>query len=408
MDYEVEFRSYLDDAWYNVRLVLDGEKLTVKYSNFPDDQNSVFEPGSFNSLEELKEFQGRFRALSAQLQDNECQKVVKGTEVCAAYTFNSDDVRFYDAVVDDVVSQKHSIENGEEECRCTFILLWQHGLYADCLSSNNIESMCLIQHNAQLDPMVSSFLAIAREKIKAISRSSPLKRKLTFAERWQQGKKCAKTSASRIHPPGAPLGFIPEETEDSWKTRKIGNHYERIGQDADIGGTGRCQVVLINNLDKELSPPTIIDFIHKQTTVSIQAHILPSSLSDTFTSAIIVSNCKENLEKLCEFLESPNHIIMSAKGRPWVVTKKFSWHAAYRTTHEKLILKSQNKLSNRNGGIGDELQVVYSGTGKYGTAKELRDLFMEFSNHQQKLHKRLAAEEAKILQRSVWSIEAND
>ncbi|XP_038703995.1 uncharacterized protein LOC120000158 isoform X3 [Tripterygium wilfordii] len=347
MDYEVEFRSYTDNAWYSVRLVFEGEKLTVKYRNFSDDQDDVFEPGGFNSLEELEEFQGRFRPVSPQLQDSECHKVVKGMVVCAAYTFNPNDVRFYDAIVDEVVPRKHSFENGGEECRCTFILLWQS---AGCLSSNNIESMCLIQQNAQLNPMVSSFLEIARKKYGFVSHmdnpirvsSSPLKRKSTFAERLQQGKKCAKRSPSKIHPSkDLPLGFIAKETQDSWKTGKIGNHYERIEQDADIGGCNRCHVVLINNLDKELSPSTIMEFIHKQTLVSIYAHVLPSSLSETFTSALIVSDCKENLEKLCEFLESPDHIITSARGRPWVVTQKFSWHDACRMSHEKLMFKSQ-------------------------------------------------------------------
>ncbi|XP_038703996.1 uncharacterized protein LOC120000158 isoform X4 [Tripterygium wilfordii] len=365
MDYEVEFRSYTDNAWYSVRLVFEGEKLTVKYRNFSDDQDDVFEPGGFNSLEELEEFQGRFRPVSPQLQDSECHKVVKGMVVCAAYTFNPNDVRFYDAIVDE---------------------------------------------NAQLNPMVSSFLEIARKKYGFVSHmdnpirvsSSPLKRKSTFAERLQQGKKCAKRSPSKIHPSkDLPLGFIAKETQDSWKTGKIGNHYERIEQDADIGGCNRCHVVLINNLDKELSPSTIMEFIHKQTLVSIYAHVLPSSLSETFTSALIVSDCKENLEKLCEFLESPDHIITSARGRPWVVTQKFSWHDACRMSHEKLMFKSQNKIPNRIGGIGNELQVVHSGTGKYRTAKELRDLFMEFANHQQQLHKRLAAAEAEISRRSV-------
>lgn len=57
----------------------------------------------------------------------------------------------------------------------------------------------------------------------------------------------------------------------------------------------------------------------------------------------------------------------------------------------------QKKLQKNNAGIRHELKVVCSGTEEYRRAKELRDLFMEFSCHQERLFKRLALEERKIL-----------
>lgn len=104
--YNMEFRSYPDDAWYNVRVVLEGERgdnLRVKYDNFPDDHDHVFRAESFESKAELYHFIfERFRKLSAQLQDSDCYNVIKGIRVCASHSFSDDDFRFYDAIVEDV------------------------------------------------------------------------------------------------------------------------------------------------------------------------------------------------------------------------------------------------------------------------------------------------------------------
>lgn len=101
-DYDVEFRSLADDAWYSVCTVLDGEKLTLKYQNFSDDDDSIFEVKNLKTLDELEKLKDRFRPISPQLQDNECHKVVGGVVVCVSHSFDGSDNRFYDATVDDV------------------------------------------------------------------------------------------------------------------------------------------------------------------------------------------------------------------------------------------------------------------------------------------------------------------
>ncbi|GFZ05362.1 hypothetical protein Acr_17g0009340 [Actinidia rufa] len=53
-----------------------------------------------------------------------------------------------------------------------------------------------------------------------------------------------------------------------------------------------------------------------------------------------------------------------------------------------------------NRSIVDELKVAHRGTKEYWTAKSRKDLFMDFIEHQHRLHKRLALEEKKILQLS--------
>lgn len=96
----LEFRSQMDDAWYDARIVMDGyDCLRVKFVGFPDDQDEVFDANNLTSFKDIAEFRRRFRPMSVQIQDNECSQVTKGTLVCVAHAICPDDRRFYDAVV---------------------------------------------------------------------------------------------------------------------------------------------------------------------------------------------------------------------------------------------------------------------------------------------------------------------
>lgn len=96
----LEFRSQLDDAWYDARIVMDGyDRLRVKFIGFPDDHDDVFDANNLTSFKDIAEFRRRFRPVSVQVQDNECPQVAKGTLVCVAHAICPDDRRFYDAVV---------------------------------------------------------------------------------------------------------------------------------------------------------------------------------------------------------------------------------------------------------------------------------------------------------------------
>ncbi|RDY07299.1 hypothetical protein CR513_08604, partial [Mucuna pruriens] len=55
-----------------------------------------------------------------------------------------------------------------------------------------------------------------------------------------------------------------------------------------------------------------------------------------------------------------------------------------------------NILQKRKSGESNNLKVVYSGTKEFKIASGLRDLFLAFSEHQERLHKRLALEERRI------------
>ncbi|XP_034908191.1 uncharacterized protein [Populus alba] len=381
-DYDVEFRSLSDDAWYSVCTVLDGEKLTLKYQNFSDDDDCIFEVKNFKTLEEVERLKDRFRPISAQLQDNECHKVVGGVVVCASHSFDGSDNRFYDAVVDDVVHKEHSFEQGGEMCSCTFIVIMQHGPIAGCLVNKTIESLCLVQSYACLDPNLLLFLKMVKERLQNEPCVLENKKSATSFTKWlNQNTKCAKQSPCKKHP--------PDEA-------KSNDHSDWSRDDNDLGGCS--SVFLIDNLDKDISPSTIVEFIRSHTSLSVQACVFPSMSSEMYTQGAIVLNCRKNLEKLSKFLDCQNHIIMSKRGRPWVATENLSGYDSFAVSIQNLMHKYQENWQHKS--TGHALKVVYPGSEEYATAKQLRDLFMEFTEHQRRLHKRLAMEERKILQPS--------
>ncbi|WJX77645.1 hypothetical protein P8452_60932 [Trifolium repens] len=71
-----------------------------KVEKTTDDVDQLFEPSFFGSLEDLQDFEKRFRPLSIQVQDHECGKLIPNVKDCASRHFGPDDLRFWDAVID--------------------------------------------------------------------------------------------------------------------------------------------------------------------------------------------------------------------------------------------------------------------------------------------------------------------
>ncbi|CAJ1964725.1 unnamed protein product [Sphenostylis stenocarpa] len=78
-------------------------------------------------------------------------------------------------------------------------------------------------------------------------------------------------------------------------------------------------------------------------------------------------------EELCGFLDNPNYIITSSTGR-----NKACQFPVY---------------AKGNSAPRNNLKVVYSGTKEFKIASARRDLFLAFSEHQERLLKRLALDE---------------
>ncbi|XP_024026657.1 uncharacterized protein LOC21388354 isoform X3 [Morus notabilis] len=207
--------------------------------------------------------------------------------------------------------------------------------------------------------------------------------KLSFSHHLKQGTRCTNWSLS-------------DSMLSKWI---IGYPCERIGQDTDFGGVDDYYLIVVENLEKDLTPLAMMEFISKEAKVLSQAFILPSLSSDYVTRGNILLDSRRNFERLCDFLENPDQVVVSSNGRPWVITEKMSVRDALLVSIETFALISQKILGKtKNIGSGSGLKVVRRGTVEYTIAKKLSNLYKEFSNHQKKLQKRLIVDEGKIWQ----------
>lgn len=85
-----------------------------------------------------------------------------------------------------------------------------------------------------------------------------------------------------------------------------------------LEGKRNVCMILMGNLDKELSPSTTVEFLHKHTQVSASVFIFSSLSSEIYTRGAIMSQTEQDFQKLYDFLTNPNHIITSSTGRYYV------------------------------------------------------------------------------------------
>ncbi|XP_076884281.1 uncharacterized protein LOC143533343 isoform X3 [Bidens hawaiensis] len=95
------------------------------------------------------------------------------------------------------------------------------------------------------------------------------------------------------------------------------------------------------------------------------------------------------LKRICDFINNPNHFITSFSGRPWIIAEDGLRSEAFNTNLRSLQPKYES-YSRKN-----ELKIVRSGTEEFRKAKQFKDLYMAFHNHQNGLVQRLAMEENK-------------
>lgn len=74
-------------------------------------------------------------------------------------------------------------------------------------------------------------------------------------------------------------------------------------------------VIVIENLEEELSSANIAGFIREKIHISPEVYIYQSLLLKSYTWAVVMGNDKEELKQLRDFLCDPNQIIISSRGR---------------------------------------------------------------------------------------------
>ncbi|CAN1330895.1 hypothetical protein LINPERPRIM_LOCUS35136 [Linum perenne] len=168
---------------------------------------------------------------------------------------------------------------------------------------------------------------------------------------------------------------------------------ESSGDDADIGGH---YALLIDNMEEGISPSTLEQFIKDQISVLVEAHALESLFHEKRIRAVILVNSEHKYQQLCSFLDSPAHF---CSFRPLVVTDKNLGFS--QSNYAQVLLHWQRKWQHTSDEIEEEggLKVVRSGSDAYRRAMELRELFIEFKEHQNTMYGTLSKEEAKIKQR---------
>ncbi|KAI7746456.1 hypothetical protein M8C21_022549, partial [Ambrosia artemisiifolia] len=163
----------------------------------------------------------------------------------------------------------------------------------------------------------------------------------------------------------------------------------------DLGGMketdGRHYYLILENLEKDLCSLSMMNFIQEQTLITAQACVFPSLLSETYARGAILVDSKTDLQSLNEFIENPNHLIVSLSGRPWVIAEdRLTRTGIFNPTNLHSL-----RPKYENFGTKKDLKVVGLGTEAYTTAKRLKDLYVEFRKHCNGLMQRLAIEEKK-------------
>ncbi|XP_073224603.1 uncharacterized protein [Cicer arietinum] len=362
--YTTEFRNFDDDAWYTVMVTMEGKQtLRIKYEKFSDEEDQLFEPSFFESLEALHEFEKRFRPLSVQVQDYECRKLVHGVKV---------------------QERKHSRKK-DAECLCTFILDWLHGPNAGNLTAAEVGDICIVQPVIQLDPTVASFLEIARRVIESKSgqemgayylKDLETSERRSFFERMQKGKQRVKRSALGAYSPEVNL--------------------DRTKEDKELEGKRNVWMILVGNLEKGLCSSTAVEFLQRHAQISATVFIFSSLSSEIYTRGAIMLHTEQNFHKLCDFLTNPNHIITSSTGRPWVIIEKQVGLKNIKASIGTLGPKYENVSQDERSRTSNNLKLVQSGTQEFQISSAMRDLFLEFSDHQVRLHKKLALMEGSV------------
>jgi len=91
--------------------------------------------------------------------------------------------------------------------------------------------------------------------------------------------------------------------------------HDKSIEDKELEGKTNVRMILIENLDKELCPSTVVEFLYKHTHVSASIFIFPSLSFEINTRGTIMSHTEQDFQTLCDFLTDQNYIITSSTGR---------------------------------------------------------------------------------------------
>ncbi|XP_026436319.1 uncharacterized protein LOC113334188 [Papaver somniferum] len=169
---QLDFRSIYDDAWYTVdRLVLSKQNtvLTVKFFEFDEDDDEMFNVKDYKTVNELDQFLNRFRPACLQVQDGECYDMRRGSDVCALLEQGEDDQKFYNGVIESIEREPHTRKGGEERCSSILVVGWLEGPNAWCTEQMGIKRICKLQPGSPLfDYSLACFMKRSRQHLDSL------------------------------------------------------------------------------------------------------------------------------------------------------------------------------------------------------------------------------------------------
>ncbi|KAK9056822.1 hypothetical protein SSX86_024186 [Deinandra increscens subsp. villosa] len=378
VNYDLEFRSTRDDAWYSCGVVLeDGNRLRVKYKDFVQSYNDeVFSVSDFPTGKEIERFLRRFRPESLPIEDNECSRVAEGFMICGAYARDGQ-LRYFDAIVDAVCYKEHE----PTKCLCTYLLFWQHGPDEGNTTATSLDDIYIIQ-SGSVDPTVVNFAKLMKEKVDSFESILIPKNPLLFR----------KTSSNETITKSQDSG-IGGHSSVGFSAGRERHFPELSDQDRDLGGvkeTSNHHFIIVENLEKDLCPLLMMDFIHEQTLITAHTYVFPSLLGDTYAGGAILVNSRTTLKRIHDYINNPNHFIVSSSGRPWVIAEDKLRTGTFNTNLQSF----QPKYESYN--TKNDLKVVRLGTEEYTVAKRRKELYLELHNHVNGLVQRFAKEERSL------------
>ncbi|KAL4185752.1 hypothetical protein AMTRI_Chr10g7490 [Amborella trichopoda] len=377
--FSLEFRAS-DDAWYDVELSLENDALSMKFSvDLPVFMKYMVD--YFEDLKKVNEFSERFRAVSTQLQDEECWTVLDGMTVCASQDLGQHGRKFFDALIKKVICARHTFVGREEICKCTFDVIWKAGPRAGKKGSIHIENICILQPgNAKNNPTLKSFLTACEKLI-----SSKKEILETVDVNNMDGNCHADRNLVKNY-------SSAEKTEDNEDCNRV-SVFIKAPEDLHT-----YYAIFIENLEPDLTASEIVDFIYEQTFVSCQACVSPSISTEVYAMGAIFLEKERDFNYVFGFLCDPGRMIVSLKGRPWVITEK----ECRSGTIGNASMFGLSSSKEENGVIikresCSKLKIVPKGVEEYEIGLKLKALFMEFQEHLGRLHERLAMEEKMIM-----------
>ncbi|KAG6498862.1 uncharacterized protein LOC121995823 isoform X1 [Zingiber officinale] len=399
----VDYRSPADDAWYAVRLAVEGgTTLRVMYCNFSPEHDDFYLAENLSGPGKVEALRERFRASSVQLQDQDCRSVVQGTKVCASHAFGEDDLRFFDAVVSSVIRAKHIVVNGATVCNCKFILIWQHGPLVGQQTIVSVQQICVVPFRSPHNPTLDNFLGMVSAGHTETTTTSEEHTSKKHDERIMDHSKPNDTAKR----PSNHMKFeIPQSMDLKRRPKSVGLKrppqpmYHDVSSPKPKNNGGTSYSLWVDNLEKDVSHITISDYLYEQTSIDCHVQLSHCSMPTTCYGGMIIVKNERHAKKLLNFLLDPAHIVVSSRGRrflsylcrPWFI--KEDWCQVV----EDAFPRDEINRSNKAQQDSSKLRLVYKGTREYERAKDVQRLHFEFHNHVEKLLRTLDLEEKRVM-----------